>query len=404
MEKVVALLSVFGLGMCFSILGSISVKLMPRLKIDQGKFGSLISSFMFSCLIASLMIGVITDKVGYKPVATFGFVATAACIFIFARGKSYQSVLIPCILLGFGAMALNTAGNTLGPRVLFNGEDPVAASNLVNVFFGLGLFLTPLIVSFLFQKTTYEKAVSVLGVIVLLPAAVALMATYPASSAGFAIGDAVKLLAEPAVLLGAFVLFCYISLEASFCNWLPAFGKEVITTAQPETDGAVADASAQRLLSLFAIAMMVGRLAASKVVTPVNGSYVIAGAALVTAGIIYAMTITKCPNTSKILAIIAGLAFAPCFPTTVGVTFSKFDSSVYGSVFGIIFAVGLAGAVIVPKAIGNFAKGSSVQKSMKMLIPACILLIFLAIGMGMVKGPKSDAPVIPEAPITIESN
>ena len=43
MEKVVALMCVFGLGMCFSILGSISVKLMPRLKIDQGKFGTLIS-------------------------------------------------------------------------------------------------------------------------------------------------------------------------------------------------------------------------------------------------------------------------------------------------------------------------------------------------------------------------
>ena len=56
MEKVVALLCVFGLGMCFSLLGSISVKLIPRLKIDQGKFGSLISAFMLTCLIASLIV------------------------------------------------------------------------------------------------------------------------------------------------------------------------------------------------------------------------------------------------------------------------------------------------------------------------------------------------------------
>ena len=32
MEKAVALLCVFGLGMCFSLLGSISVKLIPRLE------------------------------------------------------------------------------------------------------------------------------------------------------------------------------------------------------------------------------------------------------------------------------------------------------------------------------------------------------------------------------------
>jgi len=77
MEKAVALLSVFGLGMCFALLGSISVKLMPRLKIDQGKFGSLISAFMFACLVASLIVGVVTDSVGYKPVAIFGFVTTS---------------------------------------------------------------------------------------------------------------------------------------------------------------------------------------------------------------------------------------------------------------------------------------------------------------------------------------
>ena len=56
MEKVVALLCVFGLGMCFTLLGSISVKLMPRLKIHQGKFGTLISSFMVMCLVASLIM------------------------------------------------------------------------------------------------------------------------------------------------------------------------------------------------------------------------------------------------------------------------------------------------------------------------------------------------------------
>ena len=61
----VAMLCAFGLGVCFSLLGSISVKLMPRVKIDAGRFGTLISIFMFSCLIASLIIGVVTDVIGF---------------------------------------------------------------------------------------------------------------------------------------------------------------------------------------------------------------------------------------------------------------------------------------------------------------------------------------------------
>ncbi len=390
MEKVVALLSVFGMGMCFSLLGSISIKLMPRLKIDQGKFGTLISAFMFSCLVASLIVGVTIDKLGYRPVAIFGFVATAICIFALARAGTYQAALVPCVLLGFGAMALNTAGNTLIPVVLFAGKNPAAASNLGNVFFGLGLFLTPLIVSFLFRKTSYEKAISVLAVIVFVPVVLAIAATYPASKAGFVLSDTFALLAQPAVLIAALVLFCYISLETSFCNWLPAFGKEVITSASPDADANVVDASAQRLLSLFAVAMMVGRLIASQIpAITTYGSWFIAGAALIGAVIIFAMTVTKTATQAKVLAVLAGLAFAPCFPTTVGVTFAKFSPEVYGSVFGIIFAVGLLGAVIVPKAIGNLAKGSSIQKSLRLLVPACIILLVLAIVLSYIAGPAS---------------
>lgn len=392
MVQAVALMCVFGLGVCFSLLGSISVKLMPRVNIDESRFGTLISGFMFACLVASLIVGVVTDAIGYKWIAILGFVLTAICIFILAAGKNYTAVLLPCLLLGFGAMALNTAGNVMAPQVLFGGKDPAAASNVANVFFGLGLFLTPLIVSFLFRETSYEKAVSVLGIIVILPVIVALLATnYPASSAKLDVAAAVKLLGQPAVLAAAVVLFCYIALESSFCNWLPSFGKEVVKKENPSIDTAAADVSGQRLLSYFAIAMMVGRLATGLLPARLNfdltanGGWVIAGAAVVAAVVIFLMMSCSKGTQAAVLAVLAGLSFAPCFPTTVGVTFSKFTSDVYGSLFGIIFAVGLAGGVIVPKALGNAAKGASIQKSLKLLLPACGILIVLAIILGKLK-------------------
>jgi len=385
MIQLTALLAVFGLGMCFSLLGAISVKLMPRLNIDKGKFGSLISAFMFTCLIASLIIGVVIDKIGYKPVAIFGFLLTALCIFLLARGVNYGMVFVSCLLLGFGAMALNTAGNTLIPVVLFGGEDPAAASNLGNIFFGLGLFLTPFLVSFLFRKTSYEGAVSVLAAIVLVPVILAILAKYPESQAGFALSDTFALLAEPAVLVAALVLFCYISLEMSFSNWLPSYGKEIISRAKPELQAGVVDTSAQRMLSAFAVAMMVGRLIASQMpsITEYGGWY-IAAAALLASFVIVAMMVVKSVSSAWILAILAGLFFAPCFPTTVGVTFAKFSPEIYGSIFGIIFAVGLFGAVIIPKAIGNLAKDSSVQKGLRLLLPVCIGLIVLAVILGLI--------------------
>ena len=92
MEKVVALSCVCGLGMSFALLGSLSVKLIPRLERDTGRFGTLISSFMITSLVASLIMGVVVDSLGYKPVAVFGFVLTAAVLFMIARGITYNIV------------------------------------------------------------------------------------------------------------------------------------------------------------------------------------------------------------------------------------------------------------------------------------------------------------------------
>ncbi len=393
--QIVGLSGSFGLGMCFALLGSIAVKLMPRMKIDQAKFGTMVSIFMFCCLVASLAVGTLMDALGYQTVAIIGFVAAAIAFFLLGNAKDFNAAIIASVLLGVGAMACNTTGNVLGTGVFteaFKG-DGAAANNLVNVFFGLGLFLTPFVISFLFQKLSYEKAISIMGLIILAPAVFALIAKYPAAKS-FSLGDAVALLAEPATIVAALVLFCYIALESSFTNWLAPFGKEVLSKEKPDMPADAVDASAARMLSAFAIAMMAGRLLTSLSGVTAMGGYLIALAAVVAAILIVAMMVTKSSGIAYVLAALSGLAFAPAFPTTVGVTFGKFGGG-SGSLFGIIFAIGLLGAVIVPKAIGNMAKGSSVQKSLRLLLPACVLLVALALGLHYVKGPASKAATQP---------
>ena len=196
------------------------------------------------------------------------------------------------------------------------------------------------------------------------------------------------------------MLFFYISLEISFCNWLAPYGKEVISAASPQMSTDVVDASAQRMLSLFAIAMMAGRLTASQIaaIGP-HGQYFIAAAAVVLIVVILIMMTSKEVALAGGFAVFAGLACAPCFPTTVGLTFDRTDPAVAGSVFGIIFAVGLAGAVIVPKAIGNMAKGASVKKGLKLLLAPCVLLIVMVLVLGGIKkfakAPEVEVPKVP---------
>jgi fucose permease len=108
------------------------------------------------------------------------------------------------------------------------------------------------------------------------------------------------------------------------------------------------------------------------------------------AAAILLMIIAKGPALAIIAVLLAGLAFAPIFPTIVGVTFSKFDSSLYGTIFGIIFALGLLGGTFVPKFIGNLSVGSTVQKSLLIALIIAGLLLIISFFIGRIGKPKSE--------------
>jgi len=91
-----------------------------------------------------------------------------------------------------------------------------------------------------------------------------------------------------------------------------------------------------------------------------------------------------------IAVLLAGLAFAPIFPTIVGVTFAKFDPSLYGSIFGIIFSIGLLGGTFVPKYIGNLSVGSTVQQSLPIAAVMAGIILVISLFIGRIGKPKAD--------------
>ncbi len=383
---VVALMAVFTLAVCFIILGAISVELMDSLGIDEGQFGTLAMGLFLTSCIVQLVIGPLVDKLGYKPIAILGFVVTSGSMFLLANATDFNLALMACILLGVGAMSLNTVGNTLIPIVLFEGKDPARASNFGNAFFGLGYVLTPFLFVFFLNtlNLSYRTSLSILGGLVLVFLIFALMTSYPQVSTGFKFSMAFKLLSKSTVLIAALALFCYIALEVSMGTW--------IRTLMEQLWGGTANAaySAGLVLSVFGVAMMVGRFATSTVKNlTAMGTRVIAVMALLSLVAIVLMIVAKSPALAIAAIVLAGLAFAPIFPTIVGVTFAKFDSSLYGSIFGIIFAVGLLGGTFVPKFIGNLSVGSTIQQSLPIAAVMAAILFIFALIMGKV-GKKKE--------------
>jgi len=389
MVAVVAIMAVFTLAICFIMLGSISVELMARLQIDENQFGTLISLFSLSCLVAQLFIGFMVDKLGHRPLAVSGFLIAGAAILLLAFSTSYALVLLATLLLGVGAICCNTVGNTLLPVALFEGKDPARASNFGCGFVGLGFVLVPLLIGTFMNDLgfSYTASVSVVGVVVLVFAIVAWLPRYPQVSTGFSLVKALDLVRKPEVLVAAAALACYIGLEWTMNNWT----KPLMTELYEATGSTNAVRNASLVLMLFGFAMAVGRFATSALKNvSAMGVKIIAAMSVLAILAIVVLVRAGSPGLAVLSVLVIGLAFAPMFPTIVGVTFAKFDQSVYGSVFGIIFSIGLLGSMILPKLVGYLSKGKTLQQSLPIAAVIAGVLLLIALAMGAVGKLKKE--------------
>jgi fucose permease len=381
MCAIVAIMSVFTLAVCFIMTGSISEELKSRLDIDNSAIGTMVFIFSLTCMIVQLLVGPLVDRIGHKSLAVLGFLVAGISIFLLAFAQSFALVLVATVLLGIGAICCNTVGNTLLPVVLFDGKEPSRASNFGNAFVGLAFVLTPLTIVTLINDLgwSYERTLSIIASVVLIFAVFALISNYPRVSTGFELAKAVRLLSQPLVLLAALALVCYIGLEFSMNTWI----KPLMTELYEKTGNANAVRDAGRILALFGLAMAVGRLLTSMVKNLSQiGTFVVAGGALVVVGSVMIMVYTANPKMATLAVLVTGLAFAPMFPTIVGVTFSKYDAGLYGSIFGIIFSIGLLGSMILPKLIGSLSVNKTVQQSLPItgIMAGVLLIIVLLMG------------------------
>jgi fucose permease len=385
MTSIVALVAVFSLGIAFVIIGAISEELKRALSLTNADIGSLVFALFLTSMIVQLVIGPLVDKFGHKSIAQLGFcVLMLSMSLLSLKAADFRLALLACILMGVGAMCVNTVGNTLIPAVLFGGKDPARASNFGNAFFGLGLVVTPLLFSVV---PGYRDSLKVLQLLFLIFLLCTFPVKFPAVSTGYRFSMAFRLLGNRSVLIAALALFCYISLEASMNTWSKPYMTELWG------GGADAAARAGFVLSLFGVAMMVGRFATSMIknLTAI-GVRLIAGASVVAMGAILLMILTHDPAVAVAAVMLTGLVFAPIFPTIVGVTFAKFEPNLYGSIFGIIFPIGLLGATFVPKIVGNLSVGATVQQGLLIVFAMAVALLVISLFLGA--GAKKDTPPV----------
>jgi predicted MFS family arabinose efflux permease len=201
-------------------------------------------------------------------------------------------------------------------------------------------------------------------------------ARFPEANLNYKFSVGFKLLTQAPVIIAAIAMMCSIGLDNAFKQWIPQVLQGMGAAAK----------QASLSISLFGLAMMSGRFIFSTIknMTAISARIIIIAAGSF-AIIFYILTISNSVTIGYFLSVLAGLAAAPMFPSIVGMTFSKYDRKYYGSIFGMIFAIGLFFAGLLMQVIGNVANKSSVQAGLKIPIVIALVMILVTIVLNKAK-------------------
>jgi fucose permease len=303
---------------------------------------------------------------------------------VLAMARRYGQALLGVLLLSGGWAVLINVTNVLTAPALKGAHSAVFAYNLLNVFFGLGALVTPLLAAMLIRRAGYTTGLVVLALVILPPAALALHVQHdsllPNAGEIAGIGD---LLGNPMLWLLGIALCFYGPLESSVAAWATTY----------LSDKGLSETRASGMLTLFWLAFMVGRLLAAFTLPPGSESLAIIWLAVGCIVLLGTMVASGSRGLSTAAVIGTGLVFGPVFPTLIALLSQYVPAALFGRAVGIFFAIGAIGWVLIPMAIGAYAARTSVQRGFSIATASAValLVIMLVIHNGWFPGARSKS-------------
>lgn len=368
-------------GMGVALLGSVKIALAKRLQMDEARVGGLVSMFGFAMIPVMLAMGFLTDLLDKRIVVVAGSFLMVASLLVLARSIKYWSALVAVLLLSAGWSALVNVLNVLMQSAF--GGTQTYAMNLGNFFFGLGAFLTPLLIAFLARRTGFAPTLLVLAAFALLSGVLAFGVDFqvmlPPAVAGADPGIRV-LLSDRIMWLTALALLFYAPMEATMAAWATTY----------LGDKGMAEGRAATTLSGFWLAFMCSRLVTALIVArfplPAGGdTLLIIGLSILCILVWAGAVFSRGSVTAGTMVVLAGLLFGPTFPTLVGVLMSHVSQDISpvlgGRAVGLFFMVGGIGWSVVPILIGAYARKTSIQRGFLIAVGAAVGLTVTAVAL-----------------------
>jgi len=353
--------------------------LNPRLGFTEVQNGTIAMWQAIGLVVASLAVGPLIDLKGKKVALLAGL--ALICISLWglpSAGGDYNTVLILLAVLGLGGGIVVTGANALVSDVSATRRGTML--NLLNLFFGLGGLLTPLITADLLHDDAVRMCyvAGAMATIALIINAIAPMPK-PTGERGFKASEIGLVVGRPALYLLSLFLFLYVACEVGVWNWLVGY----------LTDVRKLDATtARHILSLgFALGLLIGRVVVSRILINVSALQVTLGAAVAMAITTFWMLQSTSPSAAWVAVFCAGMAMAPMFPTTLAMVGDAFPRMT-ATAMGIVITCGWIGLAVSSPIIGNVAHSSGLGTALLLLPAFSAAMIVVNLGLRPLLGKR----------------
>jgi fucose permease len=361
-----AWMGVFIYGYLNAMLGIVLPNLMEKLKLDTSRAGAFFMASSIGLIVASVPSGVAMDMLGTKLVVCLGLLLVVGGFLGLGSIESSRFLYILAFILGLGGSMVIAGENTTVS--LMNPTQREVASNLLNLFFGVGAFVAPFIVMPVLKRWGFSGVLKVSSILALAILALHFSLSFPVPAAvqGVSSSRVGYLLTQPRMLLLMFLVFLYVGTEFSFWTWTVTF----FTGERGYTQK-----SASQLISTFALAMIAGRWATQWTLAGFGPLRILllsaAGAVVCLAG----MYTLRHRGLVILFSLGAGWCMAAVFPTALGLAGSYYPSWV-GTAISLATTGGWLGAILISPAVGFVADRRGIRRGIFIPVGSAFLMFF----------------------------
>jgi fucose permease len=361
-------LGVFVWGSIAGLLGAILPSLRERAGISLDQSGAMFVALSTGLVVASLVAGPLIDRIGKKPVLCVAVSLVVAALLSFEFANAVPLLLLLAFVMGAGGSALVTASHALVADL--NADHRASALNLLDFFFGIGAFVTPFAIVPLQQSGGLAAVLFALAALATLVLVYLLSVPFPrdARTRDFSLAHALGLAGSPRFLLPALLIFLYVGTEQSVWDWQVTYFMRHLATD---------NITAARMLSVFPIAIMIGRLINNRVLLRVSPYPVLVGSTIGAAMSFVLTMVAPSPAIGLVTLFLAGLFMASVFPTTLGVLSGRFpDRS--GTALGLAITCGWIGSVGISPTFGFVAQRADYATAYLVIVGGAVAMCAVA--------------------------